>query len=176
MQHYWVFNSHLYTLLWDLTIPSDVWMYSSQPHVTFFLEGILINTAFSVWFISYDNLVLPCLLTQLVDQLLSVFGEKPLLCREANCSIYLGLSPLVQHRERRIMGRDEGVSEDVLWDSEVNCYLDVSEGHWIGWKRQSLHFRMVLLCLRACRVGTSVWLCLMGGDWQWASEGMKRCP
>lgn len=126
--------------------------------------------------ISYDNSALACLLTQL-----SVHWSGCYWVLDKNlCSLGRGIavsclrfSPLVWHRERGIWGRDESVSEDALRHTMVNCCLDIKEGHWIGWERHPLHFWMVLLCLRACRVGTNVPLCLMGGDWQWASEAWQ---
>lgn len=42
--------------------------------------------------------------------------------------VCLQFSPLVQHRERGISGRDEDVSEDILWDIEKSRHLDIKEG------------------------------------------------
>lgn len=45
------FSNYLYLSLWNLTncwSPSDLLTYSSQPHATLLMEGILVNTAFSI--------------------------------------------------------------------------------------------------------------------------------
>lgn len=46
------FSNYLYPSLWDLTnclSPSNLLTYSSQPYTTLLMEGILVNTALSIW-------------------------------------------------------------------------------------------------------------------------------